>query len=935
MWHFLYFSGTADNYICKLIRERIGRVIHAQDHCVGVSENGVADRSQDTSLGGRMVQDGDRRGFAYYWPCFPLERRYREDNRKTESSGKVPDRVSLKGSKKTGSERLQAGSEAPEVEYQSCKSEPMRQFPCVPFSFRLKGWLFTVCLIAAVQCLSAQSVPVNPRLLKGGWNAQWISCPGVSQRAYGIYHFRKDLDIATVPSRYIIHVSADNRYILYVNGVLTGRGPARGNLYNWRFGSYDIASMLHPGKNVIAAVVWNMGVDAPVAQVSNQTGFLVQGDTPAEYGANTDRSWKVMHDTAYTPCALDMGRILHSYTAVGAGDDVQGADYPWGWEKPAYQDESWVQAAELHTPVVPVGYGTDNLWNLVPRKIPPMESRVQRLVRISRDSGISVGAGFLKGKDPLQIPAHAHVRVLLDQSFETVGYPVLKVSGGKGSQIRLTYAEALFDAQGQKGNRDDITGKTMRGLYDIFRPDGGSDRSFSPLWIRTWRYLQLDILTGDKPLKVEDLYGLYTTYPFTHEARFSSSDPSLEKIWNVGWRTARLCAGETYFDCPYYEQLQYEGDTRIQSLISLYNTGDDRLMRKAIRDFYDSRTPDGLTQGRYPSSRLQVIPPFSLFWVSMLYDYWMHCPDTAFVEKYLDAASQVLGWYQRHVDPAYQMLGPMDWWSFVDWDDAFRGGIPDGATDGHSSVITLQYAYTLHQAAALFSYFGRGEAAVRYRKLADELSRSTYAHCFDSARMEMANQPEKKKFSQHASIMAILADAVPASASRQVMENILNDSTLSQCTFYYRFYLTRAMLASGMGNLYYAHLKPWRDMLAIGLTTFAEKPDPTRSDCHAWSASPEYDFLATLCGIMPAAPGFSRVRIAPAPGALKELTGSMLLPGYKRASSGDPDRITVHLKREGATGIEAEITLPAGLSGVFVWNGKEVPLHGGLQKIKE
>jgi hypothetical protein len=809
----------------------------------------------------------------------------------------------------------------------------MQPFPRLRFFSPLGGWIFFLALVLAAPGASAQSIAVNPALLRGGWNAQWISCPGISQRAYGVYHFRKELDLGTVPSAYVIHVSADNRYVLYVNGVEAGRGPARGDLYHWRFGSYDIASMLHAGKNVIAAMVWNMGVDAPVAQVTNQTGFLVQGDGPGQYAVNTNRTWKVMHDTAYTPCALNMGAVLHSYTAVGVGDDVNGADYPWGWEKPGYPDAAWAQAAELHTPVVPVGYGTDNLWNLVPRQIPQMESRMQRMGRIARDSGAAVGSGFLQGRQPLEVPAHSHVTVLVDQSFETIGYPVLRVSGGRGSSVRLTYAEALFDAQGSKGNRDDIRGKTIRGLYDIFRPDGGDARTFSPLWVRTWRYLQLDIRTTAEPLKVEDLYGVYTAYPFTHEARFSSSDPSLEKIWKVGWRTARLCAGETYFDCPYYEQLQYEGDTRIQSLISLYNTGDDRLMRKAIGDFYDSRTPDGLTQGRYPSSRMQVIPPFSLFWVSMLYDYWMHCPDTAFVEKYLDAASMVLGWYQRHVDPAYQMLGPMDWWSFVDWDDAFPGGIPDGATDGHSSVVTLQYAYTLRQAAALFRYFGRARTADGYRKLAGELSSATYRHCFDAARMEMANQPDKKKFSQHASIMAILAGAVPASRTREVMKNILGDSTLSQCTFYYRFYLTRAMIKAGMGNLYYSQLTPWRDMLSRGLTTFAEKPDPTRSDCHAWSASPEYDFLATLCGITPAAPGFGKVRIAPEPGALTELSASMLLPGKRDTTA--RNRITVHFKRTGDKGISGEVTLPAGLTGVFVWNGKEVPLHGGTQQVKE
>ena len=121
-------------------------------------------------------------------------------------------------------------------------------------------------------------------------------------------------------------------------------------------------------------------------------------------------------------------------------------------------------------------------------------------------------------------------------------------------------------------------------------------------------------------------------------------------------------------------------------------------MRKAILDFYHSRVPEGLTQGRYPSSRLQVIPPFSLFWVSMIHDYWMHRKDEKFVGNFLIPIMGVLDWFEKKIDTTKQMLGPMNWWSFVDWNDAFPGGTPDGAMDGNSSIISLQYVNTLQQA---------------------------------------------------------------------------------------------------------------------------------------------------------------------------------------------------------------------------------------------
>ncbi|KAA2240495.1 Bacterial alpha-L-rhamnosidase [Chitinophaga agrisoli] len=770
--------------------------------------------------------------------------------------------------------------------------------------------------------VSAQDLPVNPSLLKDHWKASWVSAPGAAQREYGVYHFRKALTLAAKPGRYIVHVSADNRYRLFVNGHPVCSGPARGDLYNWNFETVDLAPYLQAGANTLAALVWNMGVYAPVAQVTNQTGFVLQGDTENEKAANTDKTWKVFSDKAYTPCSIDNGQRLHTYMVTGPGDHVKAADYPWNWEQPAYDDSSWPAAVHVTSPS-PVGQGSDNFWSLAPRTIPLMEETPQRLQKVRRATGITAADDFLTGKAALTIPANKTVSILLDQTFNTVAYPELVVSQGAGSTVKMTYAEALFHDH-KKGNRNEIEGREILGNYDIFEPDGGEQRHFRPLWVRTYRYLQLDITTGSQPLVINDLQGSYTGYPFVQKASFTSNDASLKQIWDVGWRTARLCAGETYFDCPYYEQLQYEGDTRIQSLISLYVTGDDRLMRKAIHDFYCSRVPEGLTQGRYPSNRLQVIPPFSLYWVSMIYDYWMHRKDDAFIQQYFTAVRGVLDWYERHIDQQKHILGPMDWWGFTDWNHAFPGGTPDGATDGNSSVITLQYTYTLQQAAALFAHYGKQQDAEHYRQLAATLNKGTYDLCFDKARNEMANTPKRNTFSQHASIMAVLSGAVPVNQEKVVLQRVLEDTSLSQATFYYRFYLNLALKKAGMANLYYAQLKPWRDMLDMGLTTFAENPEPTRSDCHAWSASPNYDFLATICGIMPAKPGFAAVKIQPAMGALQEVSGTMPHP---------LGNITVSLKRTGTDGkgVSAEITLPEGLAGQFIWGHITMPLKGGKQ----
>lgn len=269
------------------------------------------------------------------------------------------------------------------------------------------------------------------------------------------------------------------------------------------------------------------------------------------------------------------------------------------------------------------------------------------------------------------------------------------------------------------------------------------------------------------------------------------------------------------------------------------------------------------------------------------------------------------------------MLGGMKWWNFVDWVDPFDNGVAPGALNGNSSILTMQYVYTLKQAAQVFDYFGKNCESDTYKKLAASLSKGTYNLCFDESRNEMADTPEKKSYSQHASIFAILSGTVSKQQSKEVMQKILNDQSLIQATFYYRFYLTRAMVQSGMADLYYSQLTPWRDMLKMGLTTFAEKPEPSRSDCHAWSASPLYDFFSTICGIMPDAPGFSSIRIAPALGELKQVSASMPHPA---------GTIKVNLSRKGESGISADITLPDKVSGTFFWKGKKLDLKSGNQK---
>lgn len=767
---------------------------------------------------------------------------------------------------------------------------------------------------------------LNPDLLESTWSAHWIFHPTASGTGYGVYHFRKTFHLDNIPERFIIHVSADNRYRLFVNGKPVCFGPARGDILNWRYETIDIAPLLHAGNNLLASVVWNFGEYRPLAQFSYRTGFIVQGDMERERTVDTDGSWKVTRNEAYQPVPVD-GTMVNGYYVAGPGDHVDGKYYPWGWELPDYDDSEWLEPGMIQNPGVPRGlydYAGQSGWNLIPRNIPAMEEtgiRFDGLVRAS-ESGIS--EGFLNGMKNLIIPANHRVDFLLDQKNLTISYPELLVSQGKGSRIKIRYAEALVDENGKKGNRNIIEGKTLKGYYDIFEPDGGKSRLFRPLWYRTYRYVKLEITTQNQPLIIHDCHGVFTAYPFRRTAEFSCPEPMLSNIWDICWRTARLCATETYYDCPYYEQLQYVGDTRIQALISLYMTGDDRLMKNAIIQFDHSRIPDGITTSRYPSYFPQMTPPYSLIWILMVHDYYMLRPDDGFTGQFMFGIDNVIHWFREKLDHT-GLLGKLEWANYMDAAPGFGpAGSPPNAENGHSAQITLLFAYALDHAAELADHHKMELRAMEYRSLAASLKKKVYNLCYDPEKKLFSETPEKKAWTQHTNILAVLTDAIPANEQKDMVQRILDDTTLIPAQIYFRFYLAQAMKKAGLADLYLEHLEPWESMINQGLTTFAEHSLEGRSDCHAWSAHPCYDFLATVCGIEPARPGFASVRIEPHPGRLNKIHGTIPHP---------LGMIEVDLEKKGKNGIEGKINLPENLNGKFYWRGNVAVLKGGEQMI--
>lgn len=725
----------------------------------------------------------------------------------------------------------------------------------------------------------------------GSWKARWVSRSQHPDGDLGAFVFKREFD-RTSTGPLTIKVSADQRYRLSLNGEYVGEGPQRGDCMHWFYETYDLGAMLRPGKNVLEAVVWSYGRYAPMAQMGHRLAFILEGE-----GVSTPDGWQV---------AKIEGRqfeMLHSevgpfYIDIGPGETI---------DMQALKTSEWKSPNVVGHALERGEWEGDSPWNLIPRSIP----MVRRDRREKRPTVVDRSSDERKPFDSLML--HAGEKVLLDFGELVCGYPEFGFEGPEGANVNVTYGEGLFDKSGNKGDRDKVQDKRILGYQDRIRIGSpasvGSNAVFglhsqqasmtgtvSTLWWRTWRYVQLE---SDAPVRLASLDVRETGYPYKVESTFEADDPWVAKIWDVGVRTAMRCAGETYFDCPYYEQLQYAGDTRIQALIHYYLSRDRALPRNAVGQFAWSLLPEGITQSRYPSRVTQVIPPFTLFWIHMVCDQHLYdVQDPIVAAQARSALDSVLHWMDK---------GP-EFWPFSDWVDDWGMGIAPGGR--RSQLILALWHWTRH---VLDATLGKESTRTGLAALRESIQDLTVGQ--DGLRRQPGDRPWNP--SEHLEALVRLAQVAKGDKPDPWPTDALAKAGASKTTLYFSYYKHLAMAAAAGAEFdYIALLGPWKKMIEDGLTTFAEKEDPVRSDCHAWSAHPLLGFFHTVAGVTSTAPHWAEAKIGPKPGKLERFDARIAHP------SGEL-RVTFHDDR-----LEVESPVPYKLH----WKGKSQRFPAGKAK---
>ncbi|MEM6331906.1 MAG: alpha-L-rhamnosidase [Planctomycetota bacterium] len=684
-----------------------------------------------------------------------------------------------------------------------------------------------------------------------------------------------------------LEVTADARYTLWLivgdRRQFIGRGPHRGIASSWCLHHYTVK--LPAGDcRLVALVESGTGTPGttPAAQIAVEPGFRLRGLPCGVVAVDTGvADWRV------TPADGIELRFPADVPNSRLAGGEQWIDIRRFYASRDASPDAWSAAVKLNDRAA---------RTLKPTPLPEMSrapwrgGRVRFVCRADVDSTPAVHdeaaaqawQSWWTGERPeVTVAPHTAVQALLDLDDYVCADVSIETNRGAGATIDVAWAESMVQSgepsRWVKGNRDEVWGKRFVGRTDTFVFDGRVRTAETFHW-RAGRYLRLTVRTADEPITLRRFTLTETRFPLLWaELPRLDHDAALDAAVPVMRRAMETCAHEHFMDCPYYEQLQYVGDTRLQALVTYALCGDDRLGQRAIRLFAAAQRPDGWLASRLPCTQDQLIPGFCLAWIGMLYDLAMWRGHRAFIAEMLPTAREVVAAFLRHSN-ADGLPAGLPGWLFVDWVPGWPDGTPGETRDEPDAIHTLWLIETLRRMCELETWAGDPTHAEPYRQAADRLADTTRRVFWCERRQLFADTERRDAFSEHAQALAVLAGLATGTDGRNLLQTVLADRQVSRTTIYFRHYLLEAMANACLGPEASAQLEHWRDLPSRGLKTTPEMPEPTRSDNHAWGAHPLYHLVASVLGVRPACFGFEAVTVRPLPGPWGRVRGDVCHP---------------------------------------------------------
>jgi alpha-L-rhamnosidase len=662
--------------------------------------------------------------------------------------------------------------------------------------------------------------------------------------------FRRSFELVSKPSIALLHLFADARYILWVNGTYVDRGPSRFQLNGPEYDTINIAPFLKSGKNVVAVLV-----------AGNLTGGKVMRHRPGLTASlvidgkslwNTDNSWRWSDRTRY--------RLVKATWPNLWDAEVDARVEDGNWMEAAYDDSSWRQAQPI---------GGSN-WG------PLTASRIPRLKETEVPLTLSNGAVLpvaLKEGEKLEFNAPRFVQA----------YPVIEFTAEEGTELSVKPYDLHYVAK---------AGPQTHFTFDTFGLPNGS------------------ITVTKGAATITGLKLIERLYPYERLASFESDDPFLNRLWEMSARTCELLSEDAYVDCADRERVEWMDcsppafDITRTAMAGLGPDGkkiygDPRLLEVLVRRTALTLQPDGWVKAHTCSDRYDIhakMEDRTCAWVEGIRLYYEATGNTEVVREIWPAVVAQMNYFLERRNEMGLVTG-RDW---VVW------GNPLGYATGATTTLNSFVYKALVDSSYLAGVLGDDGEKAQFAKAAEELAKAINTslwneqeNCYwsgyfteeDLAISAKSQRPVKMQLSVglstptiHGNLFALNRGVVPADRRDKVLASILKmkfEPKRAKWTnvmlYYYLFKELYALDTTANDTLVLDYMREaWRPMVESPWQCAWEGFNGG-SKAHIYGMHPGYFLSAYVLGVRRDAPvADKQLLIEPHLGNLNQAKGTVV-----------------------------------------------------------
>ena len=760
--------------------------------------------------------------------------------------------------------------------------------------FRYRFLYLVLSCVAVVRVSAAeheQRVSIGEAL---GQHLVWSPSAPPHQQVYAV--FRRCFDLQHPPTSAQLYVFADSRFVVWVNGILVGRGPNRFDPREAKYSAFSAEPFLRAGTNAVAVLVHHYHDGRAQDDPEPMNGRIMRSEpacavlldcTNTVSGSTsiwTDEKWRVSTQTRYRPSPISWGWIPDRIDArLDQGD----------WTRHGFDDSTWESAK----PVKP------DTWETIGQDDIP---RLQE-TEVIPDRILGDAAGPLKDALPLTLAPGQ--RLLIDVGRSVLAYEVLDFDATDGAEIEVVHGH---------GFRDGALDETYDANQYIAR---AGRQSYTSGDTCGFRYMDIRVHSGQAMFT--GIRVVNRVYPFQTVGQFACNDTFLNTLWQRSVRTVQLCSEDGYTDCTARERTEWMGDAALieYPLTRVAFAGptatqqpaysDPLLIRVLLRHIALSQQPDGRVKAHHPSNRWDIhgfIEDYACLWIRTIDQYFDNTHDLDFVKWVWPKVSRQADWFLEQRAASGLVRGR----EFIFFDNPLSYKVCEGTTLNASVVGALRHAARLamlvDEASKAVEY--SGAAAVIAARINEALwDNGTQTYCGGL----LEGTPAAP--TAHAAMIALYYGIVPKDRREPVLRFLTGhlDQIASPFNHAYLFDVLYRANNQELDQLCLELMrKRWASTLArTDLDTVFEGFGGP-SLCHNAGASAAYFLSAYVLGVRREGPlSNNTILVDPRPGDLTQAEGAVVTELGAVPVAWERSEGQFHLTVAIPPGVTAKVLLPA------------------------